>query len=142
MGRAWVFLFGMACAAEAGPPGPQGEPGPQGPQGSPGEGLGVIEGGVSCAQNTGDITTTVETVFFSSGWTYTSATLVTPSDDHSQGAFDPPGLDPQFVFLGSPDLVGLIVCTVSLSERAMIWTQGGNEINYAGWGSDACVDTR
>jgi hypothetical protein len=94
---------------------------------------------VACLQVTGDVTTRMKTWFFSSRWTYTTASLVTTEDDESQSDFNPPGLDPQFVFRGAPQLTGIITCTMDLGNREMQWFQDGDQMSAAGWESSACT---
>lgn len=150
---ALLTAFALACSAETGPPGPpgtQGEPGAQGPQGERGQdgvpGLSVT-GEVSCVypgQTEGGepVTYAMAATFFSSGWTFSTATLIATPDDHSQSDFFPPGADPAFVFEGPPLLSGVVVATMALSDGAMVWSQGDAELVVAGWGTDRCVDAR
>ena len=124
---------------ERGPQGAPGTPGPVGPAGAAGKGIGDIGGFVACAQVSGDVISAMKTWFFSSGWTYSTASLVTNEDDESQSDFNPPGLNPQFVFRGAPEITGIITCAMDLQAREMQWFQNGDQILGAGWESSACV---
>lgn len=136
---------------EQGPAGPQGPQGPQGPAGGSAVespfALGEFAGFVSCnviAETTlgESFGESIRTWFFTSGWTYSMASLNTADDGESQSDFSLPDLNPTFLFLGAPLLTGVIRFEMNLASGAFVVSQDNTVVTTVPWTDPACLDAR
>ncbi len=134
----------------AGEPGAPGEPGPPGPAGAAQASplaLGDVQGYVSCEliSQTNDnafYTQRAKSWFFSSGWTFSSASLSTDLDDESQSDFTPANENPTFSFRGLPVLLDVIKFEMDLERQVLEVSQGNTVIATLPWDGPDCEDAR